>query len=162
MVRQWIHVLDQSTVAFVWISLFLHVVTPDLAFDSRLVFRVCREETEKNRFFGSTDDALHAMFLSLVLRPRCSASWPVWLISTVMPRHSCAWLVLLVRRTSRHVPFFVSVYSATLGPQWYMFMRQSTEWLYSRFFYVKRWITVPEVDSRLSGVSASHLFFAFA
>ena len=39
-------------------------------------------------------------------------------------------------------------------------IRQSTEWLSSRFFYVKRWITVPEVDSRLSGVSASHLFFA--
>ena len=28
------------------------------------------------------------------------------------------------------------------------------------FFYVKRWITDPEVDSRLSGVSASHLFVA--
>ena len=30
----------------------------------------------------------------------------------------------------------------------------------SHFFFVKRWITDPEVDSRLSGVSASHLFFA--
>ena len=27
-------------------------------------------------------------------------------------------------------------------------------------FFVKRWITDPEVDSRLSGVSASHLFCA--
>ena len=27
---------------------------------------------------------------------RCSASWLVWLIRTVMLRHSCAWLVLLV------------------------------------------------------------------
>ena len=33
---------------------------------------------------------------SFVGRPSCSASWPVWLFSTVMPRHSCAWLVLLV------------------------------------------------------------------
>ena len=39
-------------------------------------------------------------------------------------------------------------------------MRQSTERKNFRFFYVKRWITDPEVDSRLSGVSASHLFVA--
>ena len=36
------------------------------------------------------------MFPSIVLKPGCSASWPVWLQKTVMPRHSCAWLVLLV------------------------------------------------------------------
>ena len=45
-------------------------------------------------------------------------------------------------------------------------VRQSTEWYNFMFFYVKRWITDPEVDSRLSGhvfrtlVSDSHLFVA--
>ena len=46
------------------------------------------------------------------------------------------------------------------------FMRQSTERNNFMFFYVKRWITDPEVDSRLSEhvlrslVSDSHLFVA--
>ena len=39
-------------------------------------------------------------------------------------------------------------------------MRQSTECKFFRFFLRERWITDPEVDSRLSGVSASHLFVA--
>ena len=38
-----------------------------------------REEYRKIGFFGSTgDDALRAVFPSIVLRPRCSAPWPVW------------------------------------------------------------------------------------
>ena len=70
----------------------------DPAFDSRPAFRVCREEYRKIGFFGfAGDDALRAMFPSIVLRPRCSASWPAWLKRTVMPRHRCAWLVLLVQ-----------------------------------------------------------------
>ena len=40
--------------------------------------------------------AVEKITFLLVGRPRCSASWPVWLHRTVMPRHSCAWLVLLV------------------------------------------------------------------
>ena len=60
---------------------------------------------------------------------------------------------------------FVSVFSEMLGPQWYMFASfyGLIEFL---VFYVKRWITDPEVDSRLSGhvfrplVSDSHLFVA--
>ena len=45
-------------------------------------------------------------------------------------------------------------------------MRHSTDWSNFMFFYVKRWITDLEVDSRLSGhvfrplVSGSHLFGA--
>ena len=38
----------------------------------------------------------------------------------------------------------------------YKILRHFTEIF--TFFYVKKWITDPEVDSRLSGVSASHLF----
>ena len=45
------------------------------------VLRCCCEEDRVSSFFG---------------RPRCSASWLVRLKRTVMPRHSCAWLVLLV------------------------------------------------------------------
>ena len=58
---------------------------------------------------------------------------------------------------------FVSVYSALLGPQWYMLCVSLWNFM---FFYVKRWITDPEVDSRLSDhvllplVSDSHLFVA--
>ena len=37
-----------------------------------------------------------AVAFLLVGRPSCSASWPVRLHRTVMPRHSCAWLVLQV------------------------------------------------------------------
>ena len=33
-------------------------------------------------------------------RPRCSASWLVWLTRTAMPGHSGAWLVLLFGQTS--------------------------------------------------------------
>ena len=46
------------------------------------------------RFSGAA--VKKTVFSSFVGRPRCSASWPVWLKRTVMPRHSCAWLVLLV------------------------------------------------------------------
>ena len=56
---------------------------------------------------------------------------------------------------------FISVYSALLGStvdtQFCVSLRRI-----SVFSYVERWITDPEVDSRLSRVSASHLFVAFA
>ena len=45
------------------------------------------------------------------------------------------------------------VYSALLGSTVDTNLRQFTEIF--TFFYVKTWITDPEVDSRLSGVSAS-------
>ena len=53
--------------------------------------------------------------------------------------------------------FMFSPYSAlSLVRPWIHILRWSTENF--AFFYVKRWITDPEVDSRLSGVSASLLW----
>ena len=63
--------------------------------------------------------------------------------------------------TDSRPALFITVYSALLGPQWYMLCVSPRNF---RFFYVSRWITDPEVDSRLSGhvvrslVSDSHLF----
>ena len=45
------------------------------------------------RFSGA---AVEKTAFLLVGKPRCSASWLVWLTYTVLPRHRCAWLVLLV------------------------------------------------------------------
>ena len=58
---------------------------------------------------------------------------------------------------------FITVYSALLGPQWYMLCVSLRNFM---FFYMNRWITDPDVDFRLSGhvlrplESDSHLFGA--
>ena len=59
--------------------------------------------------------------------------------------------VVLVVRFHR---LFISVYSAMLGSTVDTIFCVSLR-RFSRFFYVKTWITDPEVDSRLSGVSTS-------
>ena len=39
-------------------------------------------------FFVACDAALRAVFPVVVVRPRCSTSWSVWVLMTVMPCHS--------------------------------------------------------------------------
>ena len=82
----------------------------DPAFDSRPAFRVCREEYRKIGILGFAGvEALRAMFPSIVLRPRCSASWPVLTRRTIarfIGSGMCkAWFAGLF--TSRCVPFVV-------------------------------------------------------
>ena len=67
-----------------------------------------------------------------------------WILVSSSPRRLLYSDPTIVSRPA----LFVAVFSALLGLQWYMLcvsLRNFT------FFYVNRWITDPEVDSRLSG-----------
>ena len=133
LVRQWIHTWRQFTRPF-WLPRCMNCGAPAVAVHRRSStsssFR--RGRSPWSRLFSRPQRFLRCRSFSGGRCPGCAGRAVPQVVHLRIQR--TAWFD---RGYKICVSFFTEIFT---------------------FFYVKRWITDPEVDSRLSGVSASHLF----